>query len=74
MTKRKIEQHLTKLQADQIIDGFAPISRAEPARFYVMLFVKAKDYRKDMAKGIVESISEIFPNLDIGVATIGRSR
>ena len=74
MTKRKIEQHLAKLQADQIIDGFAPVSRAEPARFYVMLYVKTKDYKKDLAKGIVSSISEMFPNLDIGVGTIGRSR
>lgn len=72
--KHEIEQHLTDLQNKQIIDGFAPVSRGAPKRFYVMLFVKAKDYNKDMARNLVGEVKSLFPNLDVGVAMASRSK
>lgn len=74
MTKHEIEQHLVDLQAKQIIDGFAPVSRGAPKRFYVMLYVKAKDYNKYMARNLVQEVKDLFPNLDIGVAMVSRSK
>jgi hypothetical protein len=74
MTKHEIEQHLVDLQTKQIIDGFAPVSRGAPKRFYVMLYVKAKDYNKDMARNLVQEVKDLFPNLDIGVAMASRSK
>lgn len=71
--KREIEQYLIELQNTKIIDGFAPVCKAEPTRYYVMIYAKLADYKKDYARNIVGRISGRFSNLDIGVGTISKT-
>lgn len=70
MTKHEIEQELSLMRDNKIIDGFAPVCRGELTRFYVMIYVKFKDYKKERARSLTDSLKAKFPNLDIGVGTI----